>query len=107
MKIKSTKSERKIYARTYHQDSQRVRWEYFPLWCSSDRKVIGDARVAIEIKSVEEVLPRHLKGLKTFSEEHPLSRRMIVTLDKFSRNIGEIECLYVLDFFHMLWSEGL
>lgn len=69
--------------------------------------IIGDARVAIEIKSVEEVLPRHLKGLKTFSEEHPLSRRMIVTLDKFSRNIGEIECLYVLDFFHMLWSEGL
>ena len=32
--------------------------------------VIGDARVAIEIKSVEEVMTRHLKGLKAFGEEH-------------------------------------
>ena len=36
--------------------------------------VIGDARVAIEIKSVEEVLPKHLKGLKAFGEEYPDSQ---------------------------------
>ncbi len=69
--------------------------------------VIGDARVAIEIKSTEEVQPRHTKGLKTFREEHPDSRRMVVSLDKFNRRIGDIECIYVLDFFKMLWSEGL
>jgi len=69
--------------------------------------VIGNARIAIEIKSVEEVLPRHLKGLKTFGEEHPLSRRIIVSLDKINRHIGDIECVYVLDFFRRLWSEGL
>ena len=69
--------------------------------------VIGDARVAIEIKSVEEVLPRHLKGLKAFGEEYPQSRRIMVSLDKFNRRIDEIESVYVLDFFKRLWSEGL
>lgn len=69
--------------------------------------VIGDARVAIEIKSVEEVMTRHLKGLKTFGEEHPQSRRIIVSLDKFNRHMGDIECIYVLDFFKLLWSEGI
>ena len=69
--------------------------------------VIGDARVAIEIKSVEEVLPRHLKGLKAFSEEYPQSRKIIVTLDPFNRHIGEIECIYVLDFFKQLWDNGV
>lgn len=69
--------------------------------------VIGDARVAIEIKSVEEVLPRHLKGLKAFGEEYPQSRRIIVSLDKFNRRMGEIESVYVFDFFKRLWSEGL
>ena len=69
--------------------------------------IIGDARVAIEIKSVEEVMPRHLKGLKAFGEEYPESRRLIVSLDVFNRRMGEIECIYVLDFFKLIWKEGL
>lgn len=69
--------------------------------------IIGDARVAIEIKSVEDVQTRHLKGLKIFGEEYPQSRRIIVSLDKISRRMGEIECIYVMDFFKMLWSKGL
>lgn len=66
--------------------------------------IIGDARIAIEIKSVEEVLPRHLKGLKTFAEEHPNSRRIIVSLDLFNRNIEGIESIYIMDFLKMLWN---
>ena len=69
--------------------------------------IIGDCRVAIEIKSAEEVQNRHLKNLKIFGEEHPTSRRIIVSLDVFSRTIGGIECLYVMDFFRMLWKEGV
>ncbi|MBR6063488.1 MAG: ATP-binding protein [Bacteroidales bacterium] len=69
--------------------------------------VIGDARVAIEIKSVDEVQTRHLKGLKAFGEEHLQSRRIIVSLDRINRCMGDIECIYVLDFFKQLWSEGL
>lgn len=66
--------------------------------------VLGDARIAIEIKSTEEVQPRHLKGLKAFSEEHPGCRLIVVSLDIFNRRIGTIESLYVLDFFRQLWA---
>lgn len=69
--------------------------------------VIGDARVGIEIKSVEEVLPRHLKGLKAFASDYPESRLMIVSLDPINRKMGNIECIYVLDFFKKLWQEGI
>ena len=69
--------------------------------------IIGNARVAIEIKSAEEIQNKHLKNLKIFSEEHPESRLMVVSLDVFSRRIGNIECLYVLEFFRLLWKEGL
>lgn len=66
--------------------------------------VIGDARIAIEIKSVDEVQARHLKGLKAFAEDYPASRRIIVSLDPFNRHMGDIECIYVLDFFRMMWN---
>lgn len=69
--------------------------------------VIGDARVAIEIKSVEEVLPKHIKGLLSFSEDYPESRLMIVSLDPINRRMGNVECIYILDFFKDLWSKGL
>lgn len=69
--------------------------------------VMGDARVAIEIKSVEEVMPKHLKGLKAFGEEHPNSRKMIISLDPINRSVGDIECVYVLDFFKNLWTMGI
>ncbi len=68
--------------------------------------IIGDARIAIEIKSAEEIQNKHLKNLKIFAEEHPQSRLIVVSLDIFTRRIGNIECLYVMDFFHKLWSEG-
>lgn len=66
--------------------------------------VIGDARIAIEIKSVDEVQTRHLKGLKAFGEEYPSCRRIIVSLDPFNRCMGDIECIYVMDFFRMMWN---
>lgn len=65
--------------------------------------VIGDAGVAIEIKSVEEVLPKHLKGLRSFGEDYPDSRRIIVSLDRITRQMGDIEQIYILDFLRMLW----
>lgn len=69
--------------------------------------IIGDARVAIEIKSVEEVMPKHLKGLKAFGEEHPYSRKIIVSFDNMNRRIGDIESIYVMDFFKEMWNKGL
>ena len=69
--------------------------------------IVGDARVAIEIKSTEEVQNRHIKNLKAFAEEYPDSKLMIVSLDVFTRQMGNIECIYVMDFFHRLWTDGI
>ena len=69
--------------------------------------IVGDARIAIEIKSTEEVQHRHIKNLKAFAEEHPDSKLMIVSLDVFTRQMGKIECIYVMDFFHRLWTDGI
>ena len=67
--------------------------------------VVGDARVAIEIKSTEEVQSRHMKNLKVFAEEHPACKLMIVSLDVFTRKTDNIECIYVMDFFKRLWND--
>jgi hypothetical protein len=65
--------------------------------------VYGDAEMAIEIKSSMEVQARHLKGLKSFAEEHPSSRRIIVSLDTARRTMGDVEVWPVVEFFMALW----
>ena len=69
--------------------------------------VIGDARIAIEIKSANEVKPKHRKGLQEFAKDYPGARLILVSLDRLSRRSGDVECLYVMDFLRMMWSGGL
>jgi predicted AAA+ superfamily ATPase len=66
--------------------------------------ILSDARVAIEIKSTTEVQPRHLKGLTTFAEEHPLSRLIMVSLDPVSRLSSGVEVMPVEYFLKKLWN---
>ncbi len=88
-----------------HYTHQDERISYWRTYAGTEVDVIiGDARIAIEIKSVEEVLPKHLKGLKSFGEEHPNCRRIIVSHDIIPRRIGDIECIPVKDFFRRLWD---
>lgn len=96
-----------IYAWLHYTHSEEVLSYWHTYTGLEVDAVIGDARVAIEIKSAEEVQTRHLKGLKAFGEEHPQSRRIMVSLDRINRRIGDIECIYVLDFFKQLWKEGV
>jgi predicted AAA+ superfamily ATPase len=66
--------------------------------------VIGD-KVAIEIKSTEEIQNKHLKGLRAFREEHPTFRNIAVSLDIITRTTEDnIEILYVRDFLKKLWA---
>jgi uncharacterized protein len=67
--------------------------------------VIGNAALAIEIKSVKEVYSHHLKGLKAFGEEHPGARKMVVANEKNGRIMsGDIEIFPVLEFLSQLWD---
>ena len=66
--------------------------------------VIGDAKVAIEIKSSEEIKTKHKAGLNAFKEEHPDARLILVSLDPITRISENKELIYVTDFFKMLWN---
>lgn len=69
--------------------------------------IVGDARVAIEIKSTNEVQSRHLKGLKTFAEEHPQARLIIVSLDPVPRFSNGVEVMPIEYFLTKLWKGEL
>lgn len=69
--------------------------------------VIGNANIAIEIKSTEEVHSHHTRGLKAFSEEFPNSRLIIVSMDKYPRRMNEIDVLPAQNFLKMLWNGEL
>lgn len=66
--------------------------------------VIGDARVAIEIKSTDHIESEHKKGLQRFVEEHPDAKQIIVSRDTLTRRSGNIDLYYVTDFFKALWA---
>ncbi len=66
--------------------------------------VIGDARVAIEIKSTYHIESEHKKGLQRFVEEHPDAKQIIVSRDTLTRRSGNIDLYYVTDFFKALWA---
>ncbi len=66
--------------------------------------IIGDAEVAIEIKSSEEVQSRHTRGLKAFSEEFPDARLIMVSLDKMPRLMNGIEIYPALEFLARIWN---
>lgn len=66
--------------------------------------VLGDAEVAIEIKSSEEVQSRHLRGLKAFKEEHPEARLIVVSLDANPRLFNGVEIWPAKQFLEQLWA---
>lgn len=66
--------------------------------------IIGDAKVAIEIKSSEEIRSRHKTGLNAFKEEYPDARLLLVSLDPMTRPEGDIEVMNVEVFLKKLWN---
>ena len=69
--------------------------------------IIGKGRVAIEVKSTEEVKSRHTRGLKAFSEEYPDARLIVVSLDKYKRTMNGVEVFPANDFLKALWAEEI
>ncbi len=69
--------------------------------------VIGDAQVAIEIKSSVDVRRNQLKGLHAFAEEHPGVKQYVVSQEVFPRLVDGIEIWPAFDFLVRLWSDQL
>lgn len=66
--------------------------------------VLGQADVAIEVKSTDRAEAHHFKGLSAFSEEHRAGRSILVTLDPRPRETGGILVLPWRTFFERLWN---
>lgn len=66
--------------------------------------VVGDGRVAIEIKAVEEAKSRHTKGLKAFSEDYPEAKLYMVTFDKYRRTLNGVSVVPAMEFLSLLWK---
>ena len=66
--------------------------------------IIGQGRVAIEFKSSDEVKSRHTKGLKAFQEEYPKAKAVIVSMDKYRRELNGVEVIPVIEFLADLWN---
>ena len=69
--------------------------------------IYGDAEVAIEIKSSQEIQPKHIKGLKAFKEEHPNARTIIISLDVAYRKMNDVEIWPVDQFLKALWQNDI
>jgi len=69
--------------------------------------ILGDAEIAIEIKSSKEVHSHHLRGLRAFEEEYPKARKIVVSHEKNRRIVNEIEIFPVMEFLELLWSDNI
>ena len=69
--------------------------------------IVGNGRVAIEIKATDEVKSRHLKGLKAFKEDYSQARTIIVSLDKYSRIMSSVEIIPAEQFLKGLWNSEI
>jgi predicted AAA+ superfamily ATPase len=69
--------------------------------------ILGEAQVAVEVKSTDLVDERHWRGLKAFEEEYPGARLIVVSQDAEPRRIGNVEVLPWRHFLQVLWSGGI
>jgi predicted AAA+ superfamily ATPase len=66
--------------------------------------ILGEHEVALEIKSTNVINPRHLKGLKSFSEEYKTKKLIVVSNDPFPRKINDITAFPWNIFLEKLWN---
>ncbi len=66
--------------------------------------VLGVHEVAIEVKSTSQATPRHLKGLKSFAEEYPVKKLILISNDPQPRKVGSIMIMPWKAFLDELWS---
>lgn len=69
--------------------------------------VIGNAEIAIEVKSTDNVQNRHLKGLKQFANDYQPKRSIIISKDKYYRKTENIEMMHIEHFLDELWKDKI
>jgi predicted AAA+ superfamily ATPase len=67
--------------------------------------ILGDAQVAIEVKSSDSIRSRHLKGMRAFKQEFKPGRCIVVSMEPQPRRTEDgIDILPWRSFLEMLWG---
>ena len=70
--------------------------------------VIGDMKIAIEVKGAQRIHSGHARGLNALLEEHTVEKAFIVSLESHGRKLDtRIEVLPWQIFLEALWSGDL
>ncbi len=93
---------------TFDEDKKLTYWrtldnkyEVDALICNTDTNQV---EMAIEVKSASEVTSSDTKGLKAFSEEHPNTTLIILSMEERPRMLNGIEIWPVTQFLPRLWA---
>lgn len=89
--------------------SYRHPFKSLSYWHTLDNKyevdaILGDAEVAIEIKSSQSITSRDTRGLKAFAEEYPDAKLYLLSLEDRPRKFNGVEVWPVEQFFKRLWD---
>lgn len=96
-----------LYAHSHYSDQQ------YPIayWRTTSQIevdfILGDHEVAIEVKGTENVQSRHIKGLKSFSEEYKVKKLIVVSNDPYERKMGDILVMPWKIFLEKLWADKI
>ena len=94
----------------YHHNEYRL--TYWRTYTGSEVDAVitnhaGEPVLAIEIKSAQEIMHKHLKGLHAFHQEYIDCPLLCVSLDKFTRESEGVRLMYINDFLKQLWADKL
>lgn len=96
-----------LYAHSHYSDKQYS----ISYWRTTSQIevdfILGEHEVAVEVKGTDNVQSRHIKGLKSFSEEYKVKKLIIVSNDPHERKIGDIVVMPWKIFLEKLWSDRI
>jgi uncharacterized protein len=80
------------------------RLEFWRIDEENEVDFVIDNELAIEVKATNLVHDKHLKGLRKFSEGGGVTAKIVVSLDKDRRKIGDIDVIPYREFLDNLWN---
>ena len=89
--------------------SYRHPFKALSYWHTLDNKyevdaILGDAEVAIEVKSSNKITPHDTRGLKAFADEYPDAKLYLLAKEDRPRKFNGVEVWPVEQFFKRLWD---
>jgi len=69
--------------------------------------VLGDGKVAIEVKGTNSVQSKDLRPIKAFIDEYSPAKSIVVCNEEHARRVGEIDILPWRDFCDRLWNGSI